>query len=337
MRLATILGAILVISIFLISATIQPWSDSNSIELGLEKNYSGVEGEVRVNYSLSGSIYSDPIRIILMPVDIYRSDTIFIFADKEKYSAEEYASVLGLYDHLRAEMDNLGIDRPVQLVDQPQVVQLLNGGPSTLIIVNSTQDWGDQSLAMMSWIEKGGQIFGIGRGALPFISPDNGHDRNSSSSGYFIRYEPLDYEGGAGVSASPIANALDLKYNSPRYGMRADDVKAYGLSIGYQYAREEELTSAALIHRGNGSIILFSDQMMQPFTTSMEDVVAEDIASMLASGLPWETGALFSYEVTGGANPTIGSFFANLTSSKVLVCYAFSTVDYQHRSRILVV
>ena len=140
-----------------------------------------------------------------------------------------------------------------------------------------------------------------------------------------------------GVSASTAASALDMKFVSPRYGMSVSDVEQYGQVIGYLFSRETELTSAALIHRGNGTIILFSDIMEKPFTTSMEDAIASDLANMLMSGLPWASGTLCSQQVTWGIYTVTGSFVTNISSSKLLSCYAFSLADNQHRYRILVV
>jgi hypothetical protein len=119
--------------------------------------------------------------------------------------------------------------------------------------------------------------------------------------------------------------------------MRISDVEQYGQSIGHSYSREFELTSTAMIHRGNGSIVIFSDGMTQPFTTSMEDVLAGDVAKILTSGLPWMSGPLFSIRVDGAAVPITGSFVANMSSSNLLGCYAFSLADHQHRNQLLII
>lgn len=334
MRLASIVAAVAVAALFLSSAVIQPWNEPDPVSLSVSRSSVGDNGTLQVNYTIAGSRYSDPVNIVLIPLERYESRPIYIFAEKDRYSLQEYARVLGLYDHLKAEMSNLGMDRPVSLVDRHGVEDVLNGSPSVLIIVNSTEDWSDQRSNMLTWVEGGGLVFGIGMDALPFISNGTG---NEDGAGYQIGYEPLDYDGGAGVSASASATALDLRYSSPRYGMRLDDVEKYGQAIGFLYTRQIELTSAALIHRGNGSVVLFSDYIAQPFTTSMEDAVAEDVACMLASGLPWESGPLWSIRVNGSTETISGSVIVNLHLSNLVSCFAFSLADHQHRNRLLIV
>lgn len=153
---------------------------------------------------------------------------------------------------------------------------------------------------------------------------------------YQIGYEALDYEGGSGVTASLVATAFGFEFVSPRQGMRVSDVENYGQAIGYLYSRGESLTSAAVIHRGNGSIVLLSDAMDQPFTTSMEDAVAKDVVSMIASGLPWASGPLYWTQIEGTGDLAAGSFVATMSPSNLLSCYAFSTADHQHRNRLLI-
>ncbi len=337
MKIPSIIAVTLISALFLTSIVLQPRADSGSISLSVEQEFGGIEGSVLVNYSIPSSSYSDPVNIVLIPLNSYRSDPIFIFVEQNEFSVEEYASVLGLYDHLSAELINLGMNQTVEIVDYLQVEELLKGGPSVLILTNSSQNWVSQSSAMLSWVERGGVIIGLGNGALPFISSNNVNNLSEAGYTYRIRYESLEYEGGQGVSTSATAAALDLKYASPRYGMVVSDVESYGQAIGYLYLRNTELTSAALIHRGNGSIILMSGIMTQPFTTSMEDVMANDLANMLASGLPWESGDLYLYQVTGGVNSMIGSFIAHLSPSALIACYAFSLNDDQHQYRILII
>ncbi|HEY3419531.1 MAG TPA: hypothetical protein VGK23_03180 [Methanomassiliicoccales archaeon] len=334
MRIISIIAVAIVSALILTSTVMQPWNNPDQITLQVIRGYGANNDSVLVNYSITSSQYSDPINIVLIPLDRYESKPIFIFADRGEYSVQDYARVLGLYDHLSAEMANLGSNQSVTVVDRSGVVDVLRGDPSVLIIVNSTEDWSDQSGAMLSWVDKGGVIFGLGMGALPFISTENGG--NDSRAPYDIRYETLEYEGGNGVLASASAAGLDMRYLSPKFGMRAGDVEQYGHSIGYLYSRESELTSAALIHRGNGSIVLFSDIMEQPFTTSMEDAVAGDVAKMLVSGLPWESGPLHSIQVNGSQNHITGSFIVNVSPSSLMSCFAFSLADHQHRNRLLI-
>jgi hypothetical protein len=327
-------AAVAVTALLLSSAVIQPWNEPDPVSLSVSRSSVGGNSTLLVNYTIVGSRYSDPVNIVMIPLERYESGPVYIFADKERYSLQEYARVLGLYDHLKAEMSNLGLDRSVSLVDRQGVDDVLNGSPSVLIIVNSTVDWSEQRSNMLSWVEGGGLIFGIGMDALPFISNGTG---NEDGAGYRIGYEPLDYDGGTGVSASAAAAALDLRYSSPRYGMRLDDVEKYGQAIGFLYSRQIELTSAALIHRGNGSIVLFSDYIAQPFTTSMEDTVSQDVAYMLASGLPWESGPLWSIRVNGSTETVSGSVIVDLPLTNLVSCFAFSLADHQHRNRLLIV
>jgi hypothetical protein len=336
MRPMTFLWAILVCALFLTSAVVQPWNDPGAISLSVERGNGLNDTSVQVNYSISGSSYSDPVNFVLMPLNQYRSDPIYLFIQKDLYSTEEYASVLGLFDHLRAELADLGSHQTVEMVDHLKAEEVLNGDPAVLIVVNSTQDWSSESTAMMSWVERGGLLFGIGEGALPFIST-TGSKGSGSGEGYSINYDPLNYDDGQGVQASIAASALDLKYSSPRNGMRVDDLDRYGQAIGYLYTREHLLTSAALIHRGNGSIILFSDDMRQPFTTSMEDSVSYDICTILVSGLPWLSGQMYLYQTNGGSGTLTGSFIAQVNSSRYLSCYAFSVADHQRRNRVVII
>jgi hypothetical protein len=119
--------------------------------------------------------------------------------------------------------------------------------------------------------------------------------------------------------------------------MRVSDVQTYGSAIGYLYQRETELTSAAIIHRGNGSIILFSDVMSQPFTASMEDVMANDLMRIVQSGLPWQSGPISYLSLMGGADPIKGVIPISVPNSTSLVCYLFSLDDDQHINRVLVI
>ena len=334
MRTAAALVALIVTLLFLTSAVIQPWNDPGSISLTVTRGPEGNNETVLVNYSISSSRYSDPIRIVLVPLDRYQSLPIYIFSEKDKYSLQDYSRVLGLYDHLRAQTKLSGLQENVELVDHQGALDVLKGGPSVLIIVNSTQDWSDESAAMLTWVENGGLIFGLGAEALPFVSASAG---GTPDQPYRISYEALDYDGGAGIAASSVATALDFKYQSPRSGMKVDDVESYGQAIGYLYSREDNVTSAAMIHRGNGSIFLFSDVMEQPFTTSMEDAVSEDLVNILASGLPWESGPLFSTQINGTNYPLTGSFTTDMASSNLLSCYAFSISDHQNRKHLLVI
>jgi hypothetical protein len=335
LRAMTFLMAIVVCALFLTSAVVQPWNDPGAIGLSVERGSGVNDTSVQIHYSISGSMYSDPVNFVLMPIDQYRSDPIYLFIQKDVYSTEEYASVLGLFDHIRAELDDLESNQTVEMVDHLKAEQILNGDPAVLIVVSSTQDWSGERVAMLSWVERGGVLFGIGEGALPFIST-TGSNGSGTGEGYSIHYDPLEYKDGQGVQASIAASALDLKYSSPQYGIRVDDVDRYGQEIGFLYIREHQLTSAASIRRGNGSIILFSDVMRQPFTTSMEDSVAYDICTMLVSGLPWLSGQIYSYQTNGGSGTVTGNFTAQVNSSKYLSCYAFSVTDHQHRNKILI-
>jgi hypothetical protein len=331
--LSMIVAAVLVSALLLTSAVLQPWASNDLVALSAERGPGPAKDSVLINYTLSPSRYSDPINVVLTPVEKYSSDPIFIFAEKEAFSIEDYARVLGLYDHLTSEFNAVKDHRSVVLVNHTAMARLLGGGPAVLIIVNSSQDWSDQRASMLSWIESGGTIVGLGKGALPFIAS------NSSEGGdfYQIRYDPLSYDGGNGVSASPTAAALNFRYLSPTYGMRAGDVQSYGSVIGYLYLRGSELTSAAIIHRGNGSILLFSDVMTQPFTTSMEDAMANDLFRILESGLPWQSGPMSFSFLRGGADPVVGTITSSVPPHSYLVCYAFSLSEDQHINKVLVI
>ncbi len=332
--MTSVLLAFIISLLFLTSAVIQPWNDPGSISLTATRGHEGNNETVIVNYSVSSSQYSDPIRIVLVPLERYQSLPIYIFSDKDKYSLQNYSRVLGLYDHLRAQTQISGLQENVELIDHQGALDVLKGGPSVLIIVNSTQDWSDQTDNMLTWVDNGGLIFGLGSQALPFVTA---RTNSTPDKPYHISYEALDYDGGEGVAASSTAAALDFRYQSPRFGMRVDDVESYGQAIGYLYSREDNLTSAAMIHRGNGSIFLFSDVMEQPFTTSMEDTVSEDMVNILASGLPWESGPLFSTQINGTDHRLTGSFTTDVPSSNLLSCYAFSISDHQNRKYLLVI
>jgi hypothetical protein len=130
MKITVILIAIIISVLFLTSAVIQPWNDSKSITLTVNRGYEGNNESVLVNYSVSSSSYTDPIRIVLIPLDNYEPLPIFIFSEQDKYSVQNYSRVLGLYDHLRAEMVNLGLQQTVELVDRLGVMEVLNGKPS---------------------------------------------------------------------------------------------------------------------------------------------------------------------------------------------------------------
>ena len=170
---------------------------------------------------------------------------------------------------------------------------------------------------------------------MPFITENNVDPSQDGKSVFQVHYEALDYAGGEGVSMSAYASALDLKYLSPRFGISVVDAQKYGRPVGFFYQRTENLTSAALIQIGAGGVLLISDGMIQPFAASMEDVLAQDLARMMASGLQWSTGEPYAYSVNGDRGGS-GCFIANLTTSNQVVCFAFSTESYQHRYRILI-
>lgn len=333
MRWTLVLVALVISGLFLTSAVIQPWYDPDTIDLKVQR-LTGIYGyNNRVNYSISNSIYSDPVNIILVPVARYGIGDVFIFLEKDNVTLEVYAMVLGLYDHLRAEMRNLRMNQSVKVIDHAQTVDVLNGEPAVLMIVNSTMNWNEQSNTMLSWVKKGGVIIGIGKGALPFVTENSTAPSTDGLSEFQVRYESLDYASGDGVSMSGFASALDMKYISPKFGMRVADLQNYGRAVGFLYQRSEPLTSAGLILNGAGSIILISGIMIQPFAASMEDVLAQDLARMFACGLPWSVGEPYIFKVDGREGSE-GSFSANITDSDQVVCFAYSTASYQHRYRI---
>lgn len=327
--------AIFISMLFLTSAVIQPWLSPEAIDLKVER-LSGPEGSaVRVNYSISSSMYSDPINIVLVPVTKYGTGNVYIFLDKDSVTLEGYARVLGLYDHLRAEMKSLGMNQPVHVIDHEQVADILNGDPSVLIIANSTTNWIGQSDSMLSWVKKGGLVIGLGEGALPFVTENNVDPSVDGKSLFQVHYDALDYAGGDGISMSEFAQALGMEYQSPRFGMRIADIDKYGRSVGFIYQRTLDLTSAALIQIGVGAVILTSDVMVHPFAASMEDVIAQDLARMLACSLPWSAGEPFVFKVNG-AGGIDGSFVVRMNTTDQIVCFAYSTANHQHRYRILV-
>lgn len=154
MRIGAILLALVISALFITSAVIQPWNEPSAITLTVKRGYGGSNESVLVNYSISSSRYSDPVRIVLVPLDRYEPLPIYIFSDKNKYSIQDYARILGLYDHIRAEIEISGLPVTVRLVDHQGALDVMKGGPSALIIVNSTQDWSDQEADMLSWVEK---------------------------------------------------------------------------------------------------------------------------------------------------------------------------------------
>ncbi len=339
MKLSYVLFALFAIFLVLASSVIQGGVHRLRIDLEVEIE-EGDEVWVNASYSIGSSSFSKSLNVLCFPISQWHSWPIHIFEDARVLDPYQSRSVHGLYDHLRTEMDLIGSNVSVSMVNLDGLMEIIDGEPSILILASRTLNETGYGASVLRWVERGGVLFSVGNESLPFLAKVSGGEWVGPDEFLRLRYHPLAFSGGEGMQPSTAASALSLENVAPIAGIDVEDVEAYGGTvIGYHYQRERDLASAALFRIGNGTLIAFAGPISAPFVTTAEDVIAADIARVVACGLQWISGPIFWQTESAGQNAIAGVLSATFESAEIVSVFAFTNDDFQaaHSIRIATV
>jgi len=322
--LATILLLLLIGSVLA-----QPSGSGIGVDISIDFEGDGTL-TVEMNYTVSRSGYSKSIGAGFFPVDVNRTDEIFIFVDKHGVNGSMYPRVLGLYDHLRADLEVLESGIRVSTVDLKGLEQIFEGPNATVIIPSQPSTSAELGLKAMEWVRGGGVLIAIGDRSVPFFADGTNTLWSGPDEFLNIRYMPLAFNGGQGMDASPVAEALGLRTVAPTMALSVDDVIEHGGQvIGYIYDRGIELTSHALFRVGDGVLIAMGGHIAYPFLTTAEDAVASDLTRMLLSSLPWICGPIVYERVEADRGQVSGGLQAVIPEASLVSVFVFEMENPQ--------
>jgi len=238
--------------------------------------------DVLAEYSMPSSDHAYPGVILAAPVSRYRQDDIAVLmTGRNGLQDSDPSMVQGLVDHLSAELDNIGSDSKVSMIEERSLSSYLGTGNGTLIIASAL----DPSLAqeVSEWVWNGGVLVSIGPLSIPFNGQDN----------LTIGYVPFDHD--HAISEGPGSEGPGLRMVAPPFGLLSSDVESCQGTVLGLTDDDQNVTTMAAIPYGQGAVLAMGGPIKEPFRASMEDVFAWDLARCLEAGLQWAVGPL-SYE-----------------------------------------
>ena len=184
-------------------------------------------------------------------------------------------SLQRMADHFNNELPLYGSSVQATVIGTDGLPDVFSDPQATLVVGPGAYLPDYYSYPALEWVKSGGLWVGIGAGSVPFVrsSTDSGRPNATMS----IDFMEAEYDGGAGVSATPMAKALGLRYVAPSSLFRLGDLEAEGgRSIGTS-STEASPTTAGVIALGNGSLLLVAGDMPPPPLATGEEVLAWDI------------------------------------------------------------
>lgn len=285
---------------------------------------------VDMDYAVSRSGYAKSIGVGLFPVDVNRTDEVYLYIDEYGVNGSMYPRVLGLYDHLKADIDALDSDVRLSTVDFEELDSVFEGPNATVIIPSQPSNNTDFGIKALEWVKKGGVLIAIGNRSVPFFADYTNEQWSGPDEFMNIRYEPLSFMGGEGMHASPVAEALGLRTVAPTMALSVDDVLSHGgQMIGYLYDREEDLTSHALFRIGDGVLIAMGGHIAYPFVTTAEDAVSTDIIRIILTGLAWISGPIKYERIDAGPGQVRGSIMTTIADTRFVSIFVFEMDNHQ--------
>ncbi|MBI0584503.1 MAG: hypothetical protein ISF22_09800 [Methanomassiliicoccus sp.] len=311
------------------SIILVPGPDGNGMDLSARVE---ADGTLIMDYSVEGGAYERNVTAIALEVNRMHQGPIYVLIN-DNLEFPVRVSLHRLADHFNNEFSLLGSDLRATVINTDGLPRVFSNYQATLICGPGADLPDYVAFPAQQWLERGGLWVGIGSGSVPFIySTDNGERPNATMK---LEFVAMDFDSGEGMSSSPMAEALALRYVAPDHPFLLNDLKTLGgTSIGYEFVRGERLATAGIVPLGRGSLLVLAGNMTAPPLASGEEVLAWDLERMLLLNVPWWSGNMrFESDWTTGAGIT-GSLELPLTGSDYVSCGLFSNSDAYHAVRV---
>jgi Glycosyltransferase family 87 len=251
----------------------------------------------------------DAARILAFPVAHLSPDRrVEVFVDPSYPGPDsDRRSVLGVYDHLSAELRVHGDGRRVEAVDAGELTQVLGdlaSAPATAVVMTAgvmpAGIFSRHADLVTPWLRAGGQLLWCGD-AIGYYSedPTATFDRTAAPS---LRDAGPDRIVGSGViqlgkaqgrtasAPTTVASALGLRFDSTAIGVNLDAVAgAGGSALGYV---GDNLSSLTALPVGAGQVVLMSGDSYD------EELISHDLWLLLMSHVTDRTGSV-AYQDAG--------------------------------------
>ncbi len=261
---------------------------------------------IEVNYSITQATYPLVIRVVLIPVykEIY-DKPVYIYYDADyPSSCVTRAAWIGFIDHLLPALKLKGYTGTLEVVNADRLKEIMLNRKDSIVIIPSgvfpaTVHSKTETL-VDDYLKGGGTIIWMGDGFAYYSgkfrenvvwpSEENpGWASQDAILGYPLsgNYAPI-----IAYESSPISNALNLQYPGIQTGVTISQALRHGgLILGKVY---EDKTSIAAVPVGNGSLIIFGGAVGLTRSEFGEDVVANDVATILLSNI-FQSGGQISF------------------------------------------
>lgn len=284
------------------------------------------DSTVTMGYAVEKGEWGRNVTAILLEVSrVHQGHICVLMNDGLDFDVK--VSLHRMADHFNNELPLLGSDQTATVVGTDELPEVFSDPDAALIVGPGANLPGYYSYPALQWIMKGGLWIGIGNGSAPFMYSMN--DTGSPNATLRLDLVALDYDGGRGMSATPMAKALGLRYVAPEYAFRLMDLEAIGgKSIGYQFERDGNvLTTAGIVPMGYGSILMLSGNLGPPPLATDEEVVAWDIMKILLMNVPWWSGNMKYATGSTASGDLADSIVMELSGSEYVCCGVVSTTD----------
>jgi hypothetical protein len=296
-----------------------------SVNDGMDITIGVKDGEATMEYSVAGGRYMRNLTSVALEVSRVHQGPVHVLIN-EGLDFRVKVSLQRMADHFNNELPLYGSSVQATVIGTDGLPDVFSDPQATLVVGPGAYLPDYYSYPALEWVKSGGLWVGIGAGSVPFVrsSTDSGRPNATMS----IDFMEAEYDGGAGVSATPMAKALGLRYVAPSSLFRLGDLEAEGgRSIGYEFDRGEPLATAGVIALGNGSLLLVAGDMLPPPLATGEEVLAWDIIRIVLLNVPWWSGNM-RFEVLPETRADLsGSMVLPLAGSGYVCCGLISNND----------
>jgi hypothetical protein len=283
------------------------------------------DDEVKVDYMVEGGPYQRNVTAIALEVSRIHQGPIYVLIN-DGLEFRVKVSLQRIADHFNNELTLLGSNLTATVIGTDDLPMVFSDYQATLVVGPGADLPDYYSYPSRLWVERGGLWIGIGSGSAPFMySLDNTSSPNATIRLDFVEAE---YNDGEGVSATPMATALGLRYVAPEYLFRLSDLEAAGgTSIGYEFDRGDKLATAGMVSIGDGTLLVLAGDMAPPPLATGEEVLAWDLMKILLLNVPWWSGNMM-FETNSTMDSELqGSFAMPLSGSDYICCGLMSNTD----------
>lgn len=319
-RLAVLLSLV-VVFLAVSSAVLAPRAAGKDLELTVK-----VSGDqVTMDYLVAGGQYQRNVTAVALEVSKMHQGPIYVLIN-DGLEFRVKVSLQRMADHFNNEFSLLGSDLTATVIGTDDLPKVFSNRQATLVVGPGADLPDYYGNPARQWVEKGGLWVGIGEGSAPFMySHDNTDSPNATLR---LDFMSMEFQSGKGMSGTPMAKALDLRYVAPESLFLLTDLKAAGgVSIGYEFDRGQMLATAGIVPMGSGALLVFAGNMAPPPLATGEEVLAWDLMKIVLLNVPWWDGNMRYVTNSTLGSDLRGSLTMDLSGSEYVCCGLISNSD----------